>query len=48
MIEIEHILQRIGKLITLCEVQAYVVNRQEAVRSISANNDVWSPMLCET
>ena len=30
MIEIKHILQRIGKLITLCEVRAYVVNRQEA------------------
>src|SRR5205823_1569447 len=30
MIEVEQILQWIGKLIAVCEVQAYVVNRQEA------------------
>jgi len=30
MIEVEQILQRIGKLIPVCEVQAYVINRQEA------------------
>jgi hypothetical protein len=30
MIEVEHILQRIRKLIAACEVQAFVINRQEA------------------
>jgi len=30
MIEVEQILQRIGKLIPVCEVQAYVINRQKA------------------
>ena len=30
MIEVEQILQRIGKLIAACEVQSYVINRQKA------------------
>ena len=30
MIEVEQILQRIRKLIAVCEVQAFVVNRQES------------------
>ena len=30
MIEVEQILQRIGKLIAIGEVQAYVINRQKA------------------
>jgi hypothetical protein len=30
MVKVEQILERVGKLIAICEVQAFVINRQEA------------------